>query len=978
MVCACIMVRAVCSIPKFRQQQAPGLSEPREVMAHVLEHCPKVFPSYMRLEEDFRLVVRRVLEHDFNLQQFLDVESPPACLTVLKELVKVDEDSDDSPEEAKDRLFISMASCFLSLAGSMAGQSQEGSLYVTEARFAKIRMATESIRLLEEDASETEVYNKLLERRVKACETLEPEKPESRAVARLICLTEITHVLDAANISNALTALGKEDRLKMIRHLTADGITQRPAFAAIQATEFLLAARNNPEIGLQPAIRILFRVFEAASQEFEDSLNATIRIRLADLAKFAADFAGSAKFQDVPFELKKIHGCEAVVIPKTWIPVVNQTVLKSLQDNAFRFCSEVSKMPEVAFKGSIARIYPELAYFGPNSSVLKDQTICAMLCVFWLLTGQHEAFISCQPTDEQLSRQSWAWIQDWLQKTVKLKSAEALDATLTFMAIHALGKFAAFRDDLVHGFAADRHDLALAQILEVKPEVVPSFYRMSQKYQQLILDCLRVDFQFSQFLQGENTAANLVMVKDKLDYHGKDGISFFLFRIFAQMCGRMGPQSLSGSLFMNDRQFTRCTPGLKALQQLCTLDGEDAYNEFMLLRGSKAMSSFASPEHQALSRLLCLFEAHDKEEGRSICDAFDALVAGERARLTKWLNADGVQRCPGYTIEDAAQMLKNAKENRHVGLVSALRMMLKVAQECLKYGSVENPRVVVHFDKIAIWAKECSSQTGGFLQASLTFQSKTHADAKVVFVDVKRPTPGAAPVPEVIVDDEPVVERTAPAAEVPETITGSGPAVSSQGKADSTPPSAVPSLDGTSGTTVTGGTGFNLSEVSGREPVPNTSPLPSNRTSTSPLLRTPDTATGSQGFSDSETLGPGPPTRRVLPIGLYGLTAVAVILLILAACVGDASIAISWRQMLIALLIAGLVTIILFMRSSGVEIPVENINMFGLNPEDGANRDRSVTSLRWAGIADYFRRSPGSSDWQYDQLRTEMTDEEAV
>merc|ERR1719454_2863991 len=146
------------------------------------------------------------------------------------------------------------------------------------------------------------------------------------------------------------------------------------------------------------------------------------------------------------------------------------------------------------------------------------------------------------------------------------------------------------------------HDVALAQILQAKPEVVPSFSRLEDKFKQLIVDALSVDFQFSQFLQAENTPANLVVMKEKLKPHGDDGFAFFCFRVFAQMCGKIGSKSLKGSMFMTEKQFQRFRPGLDALQQLKTRDPQETYNNFLLQRGTKAMSRFASPEHQALSR----------------------------------------------------------------------------------------------------------------------------------------------------------------------------------------------------------------------------------------------------------------------------------------------------------------------------------------------------------------------------------------
>merc|ERR1719221_1797209 len=143
------------------------------------------------------------------------------------------------------------------------------------------------------------------------------------------------------------------------------------------------------------------------------------------------------------------------------------------------------------------------------------------------------------------------------------------------------------------------HDTALAHILEASPEVVPSFERLSKKYKKLILDSLNVDFEFSHFLQAETTPANLVVVQETFRPHGADGFAFFCFRVFAQMCGKLGLNSGQGSLFMTDRQFQRFRPGLDALQQLLgTGDVAETYNKFLLQRSSKAMSRFASLEQR--------------------------------------------------------------------------------------------------------------------------------------------------------------------------------------------------------------------------------------------------------------------------------------------------------------------------------------------------------------------------------------------
>jgi len=286
------------------------------------------------------------------------------------------------------------------------------------------------------------------------------------------------------------------------------------------------------------------------------------------------------------------------------------------------------------------------------------------------------------------------------------------------------------------------HDLALAQILQERPQVVPSFHRLNRPFQKLIIDCLSVDFQFNQFLQAEATPANLNVMREKLIPHGNEGFAFFCFRIFAQMCGKLGSESLKCSLFMDESQFQRFRPGLDALQELTTKhDVAAAYNSFLLLRGCKAMSRFASPEHQGLARLLCLCAAYDHEGGRSVCDAFDRLEPGERRDLTQWLNKDGISQLPGYVLCDAPRLLQsamNANTNETVGLVAAMRLLIRVFQKLAseqEHHTCSN--VVVRLGELADLVKDFGPQhEEEFSQASFSLQSDRQGESHVITVRV--------------------------------------------------------------------------------------------------------------------------------------------------------------------------------------------------------------------------------------------------
>lgn len=742
-----MVVAPLGKVPKFREQLVPSMDGYKYVLRHVMDTSKNVLPSYARLEPQYRRLVKHCLTQDFLFEQFLEAENLPANLDCVRDMLREAGRQDDLSSQQYLDFFLFQV--FAELCGSLGNESLEGSVYMTEERFTNFQLGIDLIRRLGAEGrqlSAQAVYDAYLAERARALSLSFDEKnPESKAIARLACLCRINDPFAGMKVSESFKTLTPKEREALTKYLNVDGIKEKPGFILCNSPAFLENAWANKEVGLLPAVRILLRIYDAAEKEFQGSSRPVINIQLGNLTLFAKEFFGSVAFQDMPFELVKKHGGEALVIPKAWIPVSDPTKLEALRQEGQRLAGEVMKckVSEDQFKARFGRIFPELSYFTSSVSMQKDQTHGAMIAVYWLISNNHQAFIRGQPQEDQLSRQSWAWIQEWMTQTVKLYSEEAVDATLTFMAIHALGKIPEFREELARGFDAHMHDVALAHVLENQPQVVPSFYGLSTKYQKLIVDSLSVDFQFSQFLQAEIVPAHLVVVKERLKPHGDDGLAIFGFRIFAQMCGKWGSKSLKGSLFMTESQFQRFRPGLDALQQLRTLDAGAAYNAFLLTRGSKALSKFASPEHQALVRLLCLASAFVYDDGNVVCEAFEMLSNPERAALTRWLTADGIVNQPGYVLCEVPQLLQNAKLNVAVGLVNALKMLLVVQERCaeavLSYRAPPS-KVVVHVGELAVWAHDAGPDKDEFNSVGITLKIESLTEQKVFTVQVLRPT----------------------------------------------------------------------------------------------------------------------------------------------------------------------------------------------------------------------------------------------
>ncbi|CAE7351211.1 HERC2 [Symbiodinium sp. CCMP2592] len=119
---------------------------------------------------------------------------------------------------------------------------------------------------------------------------------------------------------------------------------------------------------------------------------------------------------------------------------------------------------------------------------------------------------------------------------------------------------------------------------------------------------------------------------------------------------------------------------------------------------------------KALVRLLCLSTAYVHESGEAVCDAFDELKHSERVALTRWLTADGIKERPGYVLREAPELFQNAQANPAVGVLEALKALVRV-QEMVQAAdayllpnfAVSGPvKAYVHLGELAILAREAN------------------------------------------------------------------------------------------------------------------------------------------------------------------------------------------------------------------------------------------------------------------------------
>jgi hypothetical protein len=193
-------VLALGKIPKFKEQLAPHCKCHQEVLAYVMDTCPRVLPSYFVLEGKYLDLVRQCATQPLSIEQLTTTEALPGNLTSMKNMLQKASD-----KELYLQVFCRVA--FAELAGSRGTESLEGSTYMTEDRFVTFTMAIEALRLFIDKGGgsamdERAVYERHLQERAKLLE-FPMEQPLQQIVMRLACLAEVSLTLEVMSFTIA-------------------------------------------------------------------------------------------------------------------------------------------------------------------------------------------------------------------------------------------------------------------------------------------------------------------------------------------------------------------------------------------------------------------------------------------------------------------------------------------------------------------------------------------------------------------------------------------------------------------------------------------------------------------------------------------------------------------------------------------------------------------------------------------------------
>ncbi len=299
-----------------------------------------------------------------------------------------------------------------------------------------------------------------------------------------------------------------------------------------------------------------------------------------------------------------------------------------------------------------------------------DRTAVGLLALRWVLDGDYDSFIACQPESARLSRANFNSLRNYTLDFVGgsgvepnergALNQEAVDALETFIVINDLGKIDRVIEDIAArtGIRDVDHDRVLAAGLTAHPEISPSFMRLAPQYRNMIVRGLQTEFNPAQFVQGENVPASL----QKLQGLDADAQRLYQLHSLYDVAGAAGQAVQNGSVVMTDPTYHNFRLAFDALDQLDRHSVETVYDGYLASRGREMGLDISIPRHRAVARIGCMLRVSEPNQARRIADVYGRLTPNIQAILDKDLNTNGTSDGLAPLVYYAPALLGNLQK----------------------------------------------------------------------------------------------------------------------------------------------------------------------------------------------------------------------------------------------------------------------------------------------------------------------------
>lgn len=285
-----------------------------------------------------------------------------------------------------------------------------------------------------------------------------------------------------------------------------------------------------------------------------------------------------------------------------------------------------------------------------------DRAAVGLLCLKYVLSNDYESFTACQNPSVKLSFESFQKLRQFTKNVIK--TPEDLEIAVYTIMCNDLGK----THTLINAYQALKkntdadHDTIFATLLNEKPELFSGFQNLSYNQKAIILEGLNTTFNLGQFVQGENTPADL----PKIQSIGRKARDLYILHAFYDVTGAAGHVKNNGSLVMSEPVYYGYDLAIKSLM---TKPFTDSYNRYMSIRGDLVGFDVKTPKGFALSRLAALSRCFKKSDGKLLSEVYDCLPKNVQNILKKELNETGLNNTSAVLIYYAPAFIDNTKKN---------------------------------------------------------------------------------------------------------------------------------------------------------------------------------------------------------------------------------------------------------------------------------------------------------------------------
>lgn len=218
-----IAIQDVCLIRPLRLDLAPHTIDPSVGLSYILAYHHFVLPSFTRLPDNFRKMIRACVNVGFSFSSFLESEDLPANLNCLRALIE-----DEGERTCSFYGFYWMARFCAGPNGSNRGFVNQGPLFLNDYEYKNYKRGVDAIRYLVENLSDSHArnselvqqsYDSYLQKRGALVFTTFVSRIE-RAIVRLACLCRAFDFNSGKRVKLTFEKMFTDERNALANYLT--------------------------------------------------------------------------------------------------------------------------------------------------------------------------------------------------------------------------------------------------------------------------------------------------------------------------------------------------------------------------------------------------------------------------------------------------------------------------------------------------------------------------------------------------------------------------------------------------------------------------------------------------------------------------------------------------------------------------------------------------------------------------------------